>query len=431
MRILVCDDEKARHDDVLAHLEHSGDANIEVVSLISEDLTTALGQLFDRVKTCLANPDSFSPGDDLVFDTVDLAIFDNNLSHLDIKGTRLTGESVVGYVRCFSKVPYVVSLNKNSDVDFDLRFLVGDYETKADLALNTDHLANAGLWSGSADDSEGAFRPWYWPALSTESARRREQIAFVRDRLNQPVLAALGFPTDEESLGFLSRHAKGALSPEATANDGDDGKPIADITFRDVFMAGSRSLPAKEDERKKLDAGSNSGNREIDELMARVVAADIDRWFRRDVLGPQEMLVDIPHLLIRMPFLLGKRAKEIAEWNAGLAVPEAPFGLEADLFQQHVASAGFAHRMWVPTPAFWWPVLKRNDQLGELFFAETEPGWADAVFCEDTSVFAERSANGGAVEPVEFTAEFEGSWARRHIAKLAGLQYAPRSRFAV
>ena len=47
------------------------------------------------------------------------------------------------------------------------------------------------------------------------------------------------------------------------------------------------------------------------EIIARVVAAYIDRWFRRDVLGPQEALVDLPHLLMRLPFLLGEKAGDL------------------------------------------------------------------------------------------------------------------------
>ena len=116
-----------------------------------------------------------------MFDTVDTVLIDNNLAHLDISGTRLTGESIIGYIRCFSAVPYVVSLNKNPDVDFDLQDLVGDHETRADVALNVDHLAVPGLWDRS-HHKEGEFLPWYWPELTNAPERRRKQIAFVNER---------------------------------------------------------------------------------------------------------------------------------------------------------------------------------------------------------------------------------------------------------
>ncbi len=430
MKVLVCDDEQTRFDVVSDELRQCGIENLEIIPLIGKDLTTALEKLFKRVKIGLERANDYKTAMDLPFDEADLAIFDNNLAHLEIGGTRLTAESVVGYVRCFSGVPFIVSLNKNPDVDFDLRYLMGDYETRADLALNTEHLANTHLWTRSAGEPHNEMRPWYWPPLTVVPTQRRNQIAFIIEQLDAPILNALGFPTDEESLGFLSLHAKGALSPEAVA-DGNtkDGKPITEITFRDAFIAGSRSLPAK-DEREALAVGSSSGNTGVNELLARVVAADIDRWFRRDVLGPQEMLVDVAHLLVRMPFLLGTRANDVREWNNAIAAHDTPFGMERRLFDESVAPARFPHDMWIPNAAFWWPLLKKNDQLGELFFAENQD-WADAVFCEDTSSFVVRSPEPNGGGPIEFSTEFEGSWARRHVAKLEGVRYAPRSRFAV
>lgn len=141
--------------------------------------------------------------------------------------------------------------------------------------------------------------------------------------------------------------------------------------------------------------------------------------------------MDVPHLLARMPFLLGQRAQKIDEWNKALDALDPPFGMEQELFDQRIAPAMFAHDMWVPSAAFWWPRLKRDDQLGELFFASTQAEWPDAVFCEDLSGFTLRAADGDADGPIEFSAEFEGSWGRRHVAKLEGIRYAPRSRFAV
>jgi len=329
-------------------------------------------------------------------------------------------------------VPYLVSLNKNPEIDFDLRYLVGDYETRADIALNTDHLSNGALWTRNRADAEDGFLPWYWPELRAAPARRRQQIAFVRDHLKEPVLPALAIPTDQDSLGFLSRHAKGALSPDAEtdgAGDGGDGIPIGSVTFQDVFVARSRSLPTAE-EREKVGAGADAGNGALADLVARVVAADIDLWFRRDVVAPQEMLIDVPHLLMRMPFLLGAKARDLAEWNKAIDEGKPPFGMDPTLFQSHIAKARHQHDIWVPSTAFRWPDLKANDELNALFFSSKQEDWADVVFCEDLSAFLERSPKAGP-SPVEFSAEFAGSWARRHVAKLEDVHYAPLSQFAV
>ena len=78
----------------------------------------------------------------------DIVVLDNNLAALEVSGARQTAESIAGYIRAFTNIPYIVSLNKNPEVDFDLRYLLGDYQTQADVALNTDHLANRALWRG-------------------------------------------------------------------------------------------------------------------------------------------------------------------------------------------------------------------------------------------------------------------------------------------
>ena len=97
----------------------------------------SLTSLFDNVSSVLnggSMPDQGLEATD--FDGFDLVIVDNNLTGLDLDGARLTAETIIGYLRAFTDVPYIVSLNKNLHVDFDLRFLFGDYQSLADLALN-------------------------------------------------------------------------------------------------------------------------------------------------------------------------------------------------------------------------------------------------------------------------------------------------------
>lgn len=425
MRILVCDDEQFRCDQIVKSIREAGLPKPE--QLVGKDLTTQLKTLFNNVKACFVSPVNYKPGGKLAFDDADIVILDNNLAHLEVEGTRLTAESIVGYVRAFTTASYIVSLNKNPDVDFDLRYLVGDYSTRADLALNTEHLANPALWTGDQAEATKGFLPWYWPRLSTVADRRKAQIDFVRQHLDDAVMAILGF--DDDAIGFLSRHAKGALSPEANSDEGGtDGIPFKQLTFQDVFMARDRSLPAKL-EREKLFNVEKNGNDAIREIIARVVAADIDLWFRRDVVGPQEPLVDVPHLLMRFPFLLGNRAKDINEWIKSIVANTAPYGLEQDLYDSHLAKAKFQHNIWVSSTCFWWPKLKADEKLNAFFSQAKEGNWADVIFCEDRSTFLERLPNNAAL--VEFPVEFEGSWGRRYVSRIDGIRYAPRSRLAI
>ena len=336
-------------------------------------MSEELEKLFECVAKHLPPDDAGqSSSDDLSdhagFDC-DIAIIDNNLAALDIKGARLTAEAVAGFVRAFTTAPYVVSLNKNPEIDFDLRYLVGDYQTHADLAINASHLSIPALWTGNPRDTEDGFLPWYWPVLSNISRKRREQIEFLETRLKSSIVEALDFP--RRAVHYLSRHAIGALTPVENAEDTDtqDRIPLSTINFIDFFVHSCRSLPAYSD-RKILATPATRGDEHSCKVVARIVAAEIDKWFRRDVLGPQEVLVDVPHLLMRMPFLLGDKVGDVDRWHDLLTIKEPPFGLDQGVYDEHVASAKFSHDLWVKSPCFWWSELKENEALNDFFFSD-------------------------------------------------------------
>ncbi len=424
MRVLVCDDIADRQDEVVQRILDAGQPRPEAIT--GDALSAELTQLFKSARQSLADPKSFADRDSRFHD-VDLVILDNNLTHLPGDGPLLTAESIAGYIRTFTNAKYVVSLNANLDVDFDLRFLVGDFSSRADLALNTPHLTNPSLWSGNVAAAVNGFLPWYWPRLEESPGRRRAQIEFVTKHLDDPIMQALGF--ESSVVNLLSLHAKGALSPVAVA-DGEpsaNSRPIDKITFRDVFIAKDRSLPIKAD-REMFSKSEEANDGHLREVLARVVAADIDMWFRRDITGPQEALLDIPHLLMRFPFFLGERVSVAEEWNKVLLAGTAPYGLEEQLYEQHLAKARFEHDEWVKTACFRWPVLRDDEDLNKRFLTIKEGDWPDVVFCEDRSQFIALSDQ--KAKPVEFTAEFEGSWARRYIARIDGVRYAPLTRLA-
>src|SRR5258705_13840838 len=122
MKILVCDDLPDRCDEVKKAIEHAKLDGAEVDTLVGKELVAQLELLFAKVEACLKAPTGYVESLDLKFDGYDLIAIDNNLAHLEIKGARLTAESIAGYIRAFTSAPYVVSLNKNPDVDFDLRY---------------------------------------------------------------------------------------------------------------------------------------------------------------------------------------------------------------------------------------------------------------------------------------------------------------------
>jgi hypothetical protein len=422
MKILVCDDLTDRCTKLAEAVEQGLSGGVEITKLHDDKLSQQLTRLFDRVADVLRNPGRAVSDKGLEFDKADIVVVDNNLTHLRGVG-RLTAEAVIGYVRCFTDAKIVVSVNKNPDVDFDLRFLVGDHQSRADVALNTNHLSNPFLWSGDPSSATNGFAPWYWPTLSTWPAHRSHQLAFIADNFEKPILPSLGFPTDASSLAFLSRHAMGALYSSATGGEAEGSKAIEEVTFRDVFGAKSRSIATDEERTALVNASANSESRSA---AVKAVAADIDMWLRRDVLGPQEMLVDVPHLLLRMPFLLGSAASNASAWNDAVRADQPPFTLDQSLFAAHVEATRFKPE-WSQRPTFWWPKLQQDAALADAFLA-AEKKWADLVFLEDTSTFVERT---NASPPREFKAEFEGSWNSRFVQRLDKYGYLPHARFMV
>ena len=409
MRVLVCDD----RPDQCARTMRAIRLRSEVTQLAGGGMKGALTALFEGISTLLngdGEPEDWEcPGD---FRGYDVAIVDNDLTVLEMEGARLTAETIIGYLRAFTEIPYIVSLNKNLHVDFDLRYLFGDYQSLADLALNTNHLRNDRLWGTEAQEE---FAPWYWPRLAQAANRRREQIGFLETRYDEPVWTALGFPVEAEE--YLSLRARSVLS--STERD------AREASF-EVFFDASRVLPPSEI-RKLRELSSKEEADFARAAVRRIAAYEVDRWIRRDVLGTQDVLIDLAHLVAQMPFLLGQNAGDLDCWNEVIEREEAPFGLDGRLFEEHLASAGFGHSMWVPGPCFWWPRLKSDDALTERFF-DADGNWPDAVFCEDVSRFLRVKAGNDVDSPREFEAEIEGSWARRYIAHVGDYLYSPRAR---
>lgn len=431
MKVLVCADLDSESSEFSDAIERADPPDVDVDRLFGDDLTEEIARLIDgadRILSADARPRDV-PG--TRFDDVDLVVLDNNLAHLGIKGARLTAEAVAGYIRAFSGAPYVVSINKNPDVDFDLRYLVGDYASRADLALNVPHLSNAGLWTRKLVDAAKGFLPWYWPKLLNVADQRRRQIEFVSEALDRSVCETLDIPI--EAFSSLSRHSRSLLSQAEETDESSDPDHSLGFraTYRQVFLASPRSLP-NQSERRHLLTKFTRDERGIREIVARVVAAEIDFWFRRDVLAPQELLVDVPHLLMRMPFLLGQRASELPHWNSTVdaCAGEPPFGTDPEIFTKHLEQQRFRPDLWTTTPCFWWAALKGDDELNAHFSRE-DLNWADAVFCEDQSAFLCRHDSSRENDPAEFVAEFEGPWSRRYVANVSGFQYVPKSRFAL
>jgi hypothetical protein len=440
MRILVCDDRNP--DEIAEAIQAGAPAGFDIHTRTSEALRTVITAFFENgdngvtpfLRTKSADRNAAQIASE--FDGFDLIVLDNNLAALSFGGLPITAEAIAGFVRAFSDTPYVVSLNKNPAVDFDLKYLIGDFDSKADLALNTDHLQSPVLW-GANEAGDDLFAPWYWPDLSAAAARRRAQIEFVLAHMNEPILSSLGFP--KSAVERLSRRAVAFLSSSA-AQPGNavsaKAKPVSRVTFWNHFQNSGRSLPV--DDRAAIafpDAKSDSvrRNRLIEAskapddplmrpIIASVVAAELDYWFRRDVLAAQEVLVDAPHLKAKIG--LTPNGQDGAD--SSITAAESPFGMEQAIHDALLADRVFAPLCWVERPSFWWSEIEGTKQLDQV--RRDYPSEAVWVFCEDTRRFVERSG----VEPrgVSFVPDGGKPWAPLFVERLRNRAYMPASQFA-
>ena len=434
--ILVCDDELEPFKRTKSKLDPL--PKVKVQGLVKDDLRQRIKALFEEASVLLSNQAGVHAKDSIAraaFEEVDVAILDNNLWALNLDGVRLTAESLMGYLRAFTDIPYIISLNKNPDVDFDLRYMVGDHQTHADLALNTNHLSCGMLWRNRLDETTlgtDVFAPSYWPNIREVSGLRRRLVKIIEGHLHSPFLEVLNFP--EGYSDVLSRHAKGVISPSETTD-----QDLRTVSCIDFFGKSCRSLPPREI--KILHDRALGDDLHARSSVARFVAADMDKWIRRLVLGPQDVLIDLPHLLARMPFLLGGDAARLDGWNTALRkhdfVRKDGSRTVSDRTKELIDEARYAPPgMYSRWPCFWWHRLRDNEELNQLFF-DCRDDWADVVFCEDLSKFVEvtkeeqlddlRIADG----PTQFEAEFAGPWSRRYVRVLQGFQYSPRSRLAI
>lgn len=422
IRILAIDDR-----DPESIQKAASEAGIEEVD-IPHNLEQLLRDLFDLSKEVFTGN---ATANRIAEFSCDLVLLDFGLTTLKFD-FRLTAEHIAGYIRALTDVPFVVSLNKLGNVDFDLKYLLGDFDTRADLALHTDLLANPGLWSGQV--KAGEFCPWYWPRLNEAARRRRAQIEFIKRNLDHPILESLGFP--DEAIEQLSLQAIAFLSPEADDGGANGAGSVREVTFWQHFRSSNRTL-IRDDRRGlfgdppvEIPASAEGVEDNIKTIAARVVAGELDFWFRRDILGPQRLLIDAPHLQAKYRFRPGEGDDADPEaWSATAKLLVPPYGFSKEFFQAIKASE-FGQRhdgvdlIWTDKPCFWLPQIEDSDEFIQL--AEKHPKrHNNLVFCEDTRRFVDTKKS----TPHRFETALGRGIDVRYIEK-PGPGYSPKSQLA-
>ena len=203
-----------------------------------------------------------------------------------------------------------------------------------------------------------------------------------------------------EEASRLSDSAFGFLSPNA-----ESFYSLREVTFRSFLENAT--------DRKDAEVIW-----ETDKYAAvRVVSARIGKWLEREVLGGQDLLIDVPHLLQRFPFVLGKSIQHLDAWNDAIhneAILEGAFSREV-----WYAHSSILSRRAIRLGRF------QSDQdvrriRSEYDFSEVP----QFVFAEDLSKFVDLS------QATEFRAGFHNAFDRRYIKRVDNIRYGPKRRLA-
>lgn len=419
IKIVVCDDRERQCNDIADAIAKVVRQDVE--RLYGEDLVVAVENLTTRANDILEGNDKLT---DTVFDDTDLAFIDYRLEELPKAGSFLpTAENIIGSIRAFAGARFIVSVNVLPEIDFDLKELFGAHESTADFSIEARNVANPVLW-GQRNDADG-FHPSYWPVLldaahRLDAAQRRvEQIKWVESNLAKTVLTSLGFGDVRKDR--LPTEALSSLFPRQDTDD------VSTLDYLKLFSTAGEGLTKKQvDEISK--GWKDRDKPRLSKIVCRMCAYKIERWLRLHLLAPQDILVDLPHLVQRAPHVLGpERLNDIGAWNqtAGIKTWEDAAKLIDPKFAELIERAIFdGWEIWFGHPVFWWPDLMENDEIVWPDLGE-DIKLPDFVFCEDMSVFVDDEN----YRP--FVIHQASAHRIRYVRKLEGRVYAPSSQFAL
>ena len=402
LSILVCDDLARRGAEAVNAIKRAVGSRASVERSFEGEFAARVTQFYkDTVNPAM---NGHLP-EGSVFDDYDIIVLDSNLSELNLSGIRLTAAGILGHIRAFSSSKYIVTINRFPYRDFDLSGLSPMGDTMADLSVNTKHLSSTWLWFRERG-SERDFCPWYWPTLSDAPQRRSRQLRDL-GRLDDRVLEFFSFP--DVGITGLSNEACAALEPTSRNSNR--------VTFRDFFRTACGSLAPGEKE--LLLKSENSV------AIKHIIAAEMEAWLYRHVLAPQTVLVDVPHLLPRVPILLGRNASAIEAWNRAIANFRSPYGLSGAYYRRYLRKWLFSRAHWFAVPAFWWGPIRSDRDLDRKLMAVDNEGLPNFLFCEDVSRFQISEIG----EWKSFDADFRSTFSRRYVRRLRGVKYIPVDNF--
>jgi len=334
-------------------------------------------------------------------DDADVLVVDYDLLDLGEVGAFVTGDDVAYLARCYSSCKFIVGINQfdKRGKSFDLT-LLGHPKEFADLHINDSLLTSQGLW---CNFWEGAFRPWSWPVIPAMVDRIHLARSFVRENLKSPLLESLGFASGDVR-GFPTRALSFLEFDPSVVDDAKvPSRKLEDLTFQDVVHV-----------RPGLRGRDSIEGPQVEWLVESRL-----RHLLGEVLIPeQEVLVDIPHLVERLPGVLIDPT-DLANWTATCRLSE---GLDTLLIPEVLALLRNHPLDTVPT-------IKQSDLAADggllRSLAQRSTNVNRFSFAEDASTFFEPGAC------TEFLSELELGNSRRNVRQFDGVDYQPATNLAM
>lgn len=407
--ILICDDDGERVQE-WAHRVVAIDkvaSQYQVANLTPTELAGAFMGLTRRKSEARSQPADMEPWSDEVLRKVDgarILVVDHDLTPTayqsqpeaaleDLSGK--SGNQFAKLARHYSRTGLIVLVNMDvQGSTFDLT-MMRFAESFADLNITDQDIDRRTLWLGEIAAETSEFRPSHWPMLI--HGPNHVERALKAFELDDGVLRCLGLDGDVVLSAF-----------EGTQLDSLGDDPVG-ATFRDIARAPSLGLDIK-------DAQPNEG------LLKRIAAYGVVRWLNTQVLPGQNVLVDLPHLLERLPKVMTSetfeqlRAQTLNFTTIDEAVAQVP-RLEA------LSNAVPPVCSWLPRPVWLWP------EVEQLETQDANESWSEStVFCEDDSQFHDLN------EAREFEAGVPGPYSQRFVRVVSGdglgdpVSYQPRNR---
>lgn len=294
----------------------------------------------------------------------DLLIIDYDLLGLETENAAAwsTGAEVAYAARLMCPIGPIVVVNQFGTSSFDLTMkrTIASY---ADFDVGSTQITARGLWSSNGFND---FRPWSWPNLNVEASRFKSMYELIKENLDKSVISFLAFDLqDFEAPNFLSHEMAGLLGI----------KQGSEISFRELAkkVSGVSVYNILEKDQAIVDSMP-------DEQLARLATCIVWRWLEKVVLPSQLVIIDLPHLVSRFPWILSS-SSDLGAWEE-LRTLGTPQGLIEGLDE-----CLYDHQDLFSRPVYWLEKVRRTFPMPDEFEISETP---DLVFCEDSSSFVAR-----------------------------------------